>query len=58
MLKKKLPMAMFWTLIFVIWLTNEITWLMEGHQYAMPGLAFVALDGQQHSNHQQNLNFC
>ena len=43
MLKKKLPMAMFWTLIFVIWTTNEITWIMEGHKYALPGLAFVAL---------------
>ena len=46
MLKKKLPMAMFWTLIFVIWKTNEITWIMEGmegYKYALPGSAFVAL---------------
>ena len=28
-------MAMFWTLIFVIWKTNEITWIMEG----MEGIA-------------------
>lgn len=42
-------MAMFWTLIFVIWKTNEITWIMEGmegmegYKYALPGSAFVAL---------------
>lgn len=36
-------MAMFWKLIFVIWKTNEITWIMEGYKYALPGSAFVAL---------------
>ena len=52
-------MAMFWTLIFVIWKTNEITWIMEGmegYKYALPGSAFVAL-GLQARVSQRRLYF-